>query len=356
MRRLVFAGAVAGMALMIALIAWQGWRDVLRAFEHAGWLLLLLLPLRVLTLGMDAWAWRILMEPLLRPQADSLEQPRAGFGFLLWVASVREAVNRLLPAAGVGGEVVGVRLARLRIPDTTGITASVIVEVLLTIVVLYLFCGLGVVLMAHVAGGTDQVWVIAASVLLSLPLPILAWWLLRNGQAFQRLERIAVRLFGEKALAALSVDAPGTAAGTGATQGASQGATLDAAIARLFGQHGRLLRALAWQLLSYILGSLETWYALRLLGHPVDLESAVAIEALTQAVRHAGFLVPAGLGVQEAAVLLFGMLAGVGGEVALSLALVKRMRETVLGIPALLSWQWFEAGRVRAPRCARPGT
>jgi len=36
------------------------------------------------------------------------------------------------------------------------------------------------------------------------------------------------------------------------------------------------------------------------------LQAALAIEALTQAVRHAGFMVPAGLGVQEAAVLLFG--------------------------------------------------
>jgi hypothetical protein len=50
------------------------------------------------------------------------------------------------------------------------------------------------------------------------------------------------------------------------------------------------------------------------------------------------------------------VLAGVGGEVALSLALVKRMREIVLGIPALLSWQWFEARSLRAWRCAPPGT
>ena len=42
-----------------------------------------------------------------------------------------------------------------------------------------------------------------------------------------------------------------------------------------------------------------------------------------------------------------GHLAGVGGDVALSLALAKRMREVVLGVPALLSWHWFEAVTVR---------
>jgi hypothetical protein len=39
----------------------------------------------------------------------------------------------------------------------------------------------------------------------------------------------------------------------------------------------------------------------------------------------------------------------VGGDVALSLALVKRMREILIGVPALLSWQWFEARRLRRP-------
>jgi hypothetical protein len=65
--------------------------------------------------------------------------------------------------------------------------------------------------------------------------------------------------------------------------------------------------------------------------------------------------------VQEAATVLFGHLAGVGGDVSLSLALVKRMREILIGVPALLSWQWFEAGRwqqenIKGPRCAPPGS
>jgi putative membrane protein len=352
MRRLVIGGGIAGLALLCALVAWQGWRDVLRAFSHAGWPLLLLVPVRLGTLALDAWAWRILLEPWFAPASARASgqgaRPEAGppsLPYLLWVASVREAINRLLPAAGVGGELAGVRLARLRIPDTAGVTASVIVEVLITIAVLYLFCGLGVVLMAHVAAGMGQVWVIGASLLLSLPLPLLAWWLLRGGQAFRRLEALALRLSGDRIVAGLGLD----------------GAALDAAAARLFERRVLLLRALGWQLLSYFAGSFETWYALRLLGHPVDLPTTLAIEALTQAARHAGFMVPAGLGVQEAATVLFGHFAGVGGDVSLSLALVKRMRELLIGIPALVSWQWFEAGRwrrenIKGPRCAPPGS
>jgi putative membrane protein len=235
--------------------------------------------------------------------------------------------------------VVGVRLARMRLPDTTAISATVIVEVLVTIVVLYLFCGIGVVMMAHVAAGLGQVWVIAASLVLSLPLPLLAWWLLRHGAVFERLEGWVARLLGPQNELALHLD----------------GARLDAEIKRLFARRGVLVRAMAWQLASYLLGVFETWYALALLGHPVGVGTALAIEALTQASRHATFLVPAGLGVQEAAVMLFGYMAGVGGDVALSLALVKRMREIVVGVPALLSWQWVEARRMRRTRTGVSG-
>jgi putative membrane protein len=326
MRRLAYLGAIGGLALLTALVVLQGWDDILAAFRHAGWALLLVVPARLLTLTLDAWAWRVLLDPF-DPKRE------AGSLFLVWVASVREAVNRLLPVAGVGGEVVGVRLARLRIPDTTALTATVIVEVLMTIVVIYLFCGVGVVLMARLAAGLGEVWIVAASLLLSLPLPLLMWWLLRHGAPFERLQQWAVRLLGPDNRIALQLD----------------GAGLDADIRRLFRERGLIARAMGLSLLSYLLGSFETWYALSLLGHPVSVEAAIAIEALTQATRHASFLVPAGLGVQEAAVILIGHLAGVGGDVALSLALVKRMREILIGIPALLSWQWFEGRLLRHP-------
>lgn len=324
MKRLAYLGALGGLLLLTALILLQGWPALLATLAHAGWALLLVVPARLVTLLLDTRAWRQLLDPFDPARV-------AGPLFLLWVGSVREAVNRLLPVAGIGGEVVGVRLARLRIPDGTALAASVIVEVLLTIGVVYLFCGLGVVLMARLAAGSSQVRIVATALLLSLPLPLLAWWLLRHGTPFRTLETWALRLLGPRNLAALHLD----------------GARLDTCVQQLFEERARLARAAILMLLSYLLGSFETWYALRLLGHPVDLAPALAIEALTQATRHASFLVPAGLGVQEAAVLLFGHLAGVGGDVALSLALVKRMRELLLGVPALLSWQWFETRRLR---------
>jgi putative membrane protein len=240
---------------------------------------------------------------------------------------VREAVGRLLPSAGVGGEVVGIRLSRLRLEDTTAVTATVIIEVLITLAVQYLFSGLGVVLIMHSTHGVGQLWEIVVGLLLSLPIPIVVFLLLRHGAVFERIERFAKDMLGHENRIAMLLD----------------GARLDREVHRLFDQPGRMLRALLWQLTGYLVGSAETWFALRLLGHPVDVGTAIALEALTQAVRHATFIVPGGIGVQEVGVMVFAYLAGIGGDVALSLALIKRMREILFGVPALLSWQWVEA-------------
>ncbi|MGN4075784.1 lysylphosphatidylglycerol synthase domain-containing protein, partial [Burkholderia gladioli] len=63
--------------------------------------------------------------------------------------------------------------------------------------------------------------------------------------------------------------------------------------------------------------------------------------------RHAAFMVPGGLGVQEATVVLLAQMFGVDRETALSLALVKRARELLFGALALVSWQGAEIVVVR---------
>jgi putative membrane protein len=323
-KRLAYLAGLAGLLLLTGLVIHEGWPAIRQAFAHAGWPLLWLAPMHLLPLALDTQAWRVLLE-----KVDDARH--ASPAFLLWVAAIREAIARLLPSAGIGGEVAGIRLSRLRIADTTAVSATVIVEVLLTIVVQYLFCGMGIVLMAHLAAGLGQVWTVAAGLLLSLPLPVCVYLLLRHGALFQRIERWATKLLGAGNGVALHLD----------------GRRLDAEIDHLLRQPWRLARALVWQFAGYLCGTFETWFALKWLGHPVGLEAAIAIEALTQAARHATFMVPGGIGLQEAGVMLFAYLAGVSGDVALSLALVKRVREILFGVPALLSWQWVEVRRLR---------
>jgi putative membrane protein len=154
---------------------------------------------------------------------------------------------------------------------------------------------------------------------------------LRNGQIFFHFEQIAVRLLGRcfQGLAALN-----------------QGAALDARIRELFARRRRLLGSFGWQLAGLVAGSSETWLALRLLGHPVSLTDAMAIESLIQVANSLFFMVPAGVGIQEAGLIGIGHWFGLDAELALTLSIAKRMREIVFGLPALAVWQWIEGRRV----------
>jgi putative membrane protein len=334
MKWLQWLGLPVGIAILIGLAVHDGARDVVRVIGTAGPVLLWLVPFHALPLLLDAQAWRLLLDK------------RAPLSFLCWVATVREAVNRLLPVVGVGGEIVGVRLARWKVRgtgeegdaserrDTSFVTASVIVEVIVTIAVQYAFSALGVVLIVAATGDGGSlrtIVTIVLALLLSAPLPVLAVFLLRRGGVFHAIERWAARLLGTNNSLMMGID----------------GKQLDADLDRLMSRTGLMFRAFFWQLGGYMLGAFETWWALSLLGHPVTVGEALAIEAITQAVRHAAFMVPAGLGVQEVAVVLLAQLFGVSQDVAFSLALVKRMREVVFGVLALLSWQAAELVRTR---------
>lgn len=315
---LKWAGWPVGVGIFIALVAREGAADVAHVIGQAGFALLWLVPFHALPLLLDAYGWRVLL------------RGRAPLVFLWWVATVREAVSRLLPVFAVGGEIIGIRLACWRVPDASRVSASVIVEVLVTIAVQYAFSALGVILILAATGG-DHAQTIGLALVLSLPLPVTTALLLRRGGVFRAIERFAARALGGEHRLLQGID----------------GARLDAQIDRLMTRTGVLLRAFVWQFAGYLIGAFETYWALALLGHPVSVGGAIAIEALTQAVRHAAFMVPAGLGVQEAAVVLLAQMFGVDRDVAFSLALVKRMREVVFGCLALASWQLAEIARAR---------
>jgi putative membrane protein len=317
-KRLAFLTGLAGLLGLTFLIAHQGVAELAGILARGGWPLLLLVPLHAVPLLLDARGWQSLLRV-----ADPGQ--RAPLMFLWWVASVREAANRLLPTLSVGGELVGLRLARLRLHDTDAVAASIVVEVMVTLFAQYLFAVLGVLMLPTAMQSGGPGWVILGGLLLSLPVPVLFAISLRHYPVFARLEGLARRLFTEQPTAA-TLD----------------GTRLDARIGALVEHRAVLLSTLGWQLAGLIAGTAEVWFALMRLGHPVTLGQALAIESLTHAARQVAFFVPVGLGVQEAAVLLLGEVLGVSPPVSLSLALVKRARELLFGVPALLSWQWLE--------------
>jgi hypothetical protein len=72
------------------------------------------------------------------------------------------------------------------------------------------------------------------------------------------------------------------------------------------------------------------------------LREVLILESLAFALRSAAFAVPAAVGVQEGGYVALGALFGLGPEIGLALSLLKRAREVLLAVPALLGWKLIE--------------
>jgi putative membrane protein len=322
---------VLGLAVMIVLIVRDGGAQILTLLSGAGWVLLLLVPLHALPLVLDVMGWRMLIKRVARAPAIVT---------LLWIASVREAVDRLLPVANIGGEIVGIRLLSAEGIESTVAAASVVIELLLTLVSQYLFITLGIVLALRSTHSSQPLGGLALGLGSGLALIALLAALLRYGSVFERLEALFQRIVRMSR----GLLPSGWAAADGSVAAGSW-KRLDTNIRRLYGARALLAVTVFWQLCGLVSGTFETWFALRWLGHPIDFDDSLALESLTQAVRQFIFLVPAGLGVQEAGLVGLGAVLGLPPDVAITLSLVKRMREILFGIPALVSWQWAEGWR-----------
>lgn len=99
----------------------------------------------------------------------------------------------------------------------------------------------------------------------------------------------------------------------------------------------------------YLRLALEAWIGLRLMGHPLTVPAALILESLVSAARGVIFFVPLNAGVQEGAYVLIGSLLGLPAGLALALSLLKRARDLIKGVPALLVWQFIEGKELRRP-------
>ncbi len=117
-----------------------------------------------------------------------------------------------------------------------------------------------------------------------------------------------------------------------------EAAGIRAAIAAIHAERSRIARCLGLHLAAWLVSTGEAALALWLLGRPLPIVDVVAMESAIMALRSAAFVVPAGLGVQEGAYVVVGAALGLGPDAALALALIKRGRELVYGVPGLLIW------------------
>jgi putative membrane protein len=321
MKTPAYVGALVGAIALVSVAVHADFPAMLRTLSAGGPAVLWLIPYRALFYLLYAIGWAALLK--------SSEPPcHVGLGYVVWATTVRDAVDRLLPVASVGGSVVGVRVLRWRGVSGTTAGATIVVEILLTLVAVYLFTALGLVLLAEHGAAGHQYHRVVLIFTLSLPVPAVMLVLLKNGAFLKRVQTLIHSWVGEGAISR-------------ATE------ALDRAVRALLHRPHALIVAGTLQLVALISGAFEIWFALWLFNHPMSVRAAVTLESMTQAIRHLAFIVPAGLGVQEAGLVVVGHTVGISGEMALAVGMVKRIRELAWGLPTLVGWQWVEGRRLR---------
>ncbi len=314
--RFVLIAAILGVAWWVR----DGFGDVSGALETAGWSgIAILSAYHVLPMGLCGLGWWT-----LQPER------RHGAGLFVMGRWIRDGVGELAGFLPLSGEMVGIRLMTRHGFRMADAGAIVVVDVTAEAIAQFFFSLLGVGMwLWHYPESEVTRWSVIA---LAVSVPGLA--------AFVALQRSSVVRFLETLPARLmpaTWDAPEADAG------------VHAAIHAVYDNKGRIAASVAWHLMAWLAGALEAWVALRLLGHPLDLADVLAMESIIFAIRSVAFVVPGAIGLQEGGYMIFGAVLGLPTEVALAVSLLKRGRELLLGLGALVAWHFVEGATKPKP-------
>ena len=319
----VYLAGLFGLSVATGLIAWQGFAVMFEALAVAGWGLVVVALFHFIPQLADNLGWRLLVLPSPRPSLYSLT----------WIRWIREAVDALLPVAQIGGKLVGIRLLMLHRISGAAAGSSVVVELTLSVITQLLFTLIGLGLLLLLTRNNAVSFGVLAGVAVGSVGVVGFIFVQRRGLFATLLKWLSAMTGGERWISLVG--------------GAAR---LDEAIQLLYRRRATLFYSGVWQFLAWMLGTGEVWLALYFLGHPVSIMEALFLESLGQAIRSAGFSIPGSLGVQEGGYMVLGTVLGLSPETGLALSLAKRVRELLLGIPALITWQWLEGRRFWSSR------
>jgi putative membrane protein len=305
----LLAGAIAAVYLIWSI----GFDPVFAAVARAGIGGLALLCLFALVVFVSlAFAWSLLLPPAQRRPVRDFYIARL----------VRDSLAEISPFSPVGGMVAAARLMVLKGMSgayaAASVAADATTEAMAQVAFLAFGLGVGFTQFRHMEGSGPVTEAMLAVLLLAVPGIALLIFLQKRGAGFA--ERLARRFFPQM----------------------QAGVSFHQAIEELYESRSRLAASSALHLLAWIGAGVGTYIAFRLVGGRIGFLNAVALEALLCTLRSIAAPVPAAIGVQEWGYALLAPLFGLPAEMGVAVSLLKRAREIVLGVPALLYWQTVE--------------
>jgi glycosyltransferase 2 family protein len=317
MRRGAVISVLAGLVLVTTLVLHFGFSEVSAALRAAGGLgLVAISTMHLVVTSMMGFAW----------WAIAGRDSPAGPWIFIWGRLIRDSGSEVLPLSQVGGYVLGARAIALHGVSAVAAAATTVVDVTLELCAQLWYTALGLALLLQLQPGAE--FVSPGVIGLTVAIALVASFVLAQQRSAHLLDRLSARL-ARRWLGTIA-----------ATAGQVQ-IEIQSAYARRSGAWACFVVHFA----AWIAVATEVWVALHLMGAPLGFGSILVIESLLYAIRSIAFVVPNSLGVQEGAYVVLGASFGLTPDVALALSLLKRGRDLLIGIPALLVWQLVEGRR-----------
>jgi putative membrane protein len=311
---------LAGLAFGAYLVVNHGWSDVLRALEAVGWPGLIAITLyHALPTCLCGLAWWYLLRPLIK------ESPLL-FAWLRWI---RDGTDGVVPMLPVSGELIATRILRLRGTRIAG--AGIIVDLTAELLgqLLYAILGFALLITTHPASHYRE-WTVLGIAIMAVQF---GGFLITQKKGLFRL-----------------IDRPlDWIRRRGPQEWSPADRTLHDQILQIHAHPRAFLGAVLFHFVAWVSGAVEAWIALRLMGHPLAIADVLVLESLVAAIRSITFFVPLDAGIQEGSYVLVGSILGLPAGLGLAVSLVKRGRDVIKGVPALLLWQVIERRQPRRP-------
>ncbi|MFT5176801.1 MAG: hypothetical protein ACI8W7_004999 [Gammaproteobacteria bacterium] len=240
-----------------------------------------------------------------------------------------EAYNVITPLAGMGGEPIKALILQQRynVPYASA-GASLVLAKTMNVFALVVFLGIGFAMMLDDTRISEQLKSFAMLGLIGLSVGIGGFI------AVQRLNlasRIASRFESRR---------PALAKRMAAIE------AFDAHLANFYSASlARFAAVLAISIGNWIFGALGIWATMHFINSPISFTDAWIIEAMAQMVRASTFFIPASIGAQEGAIMLFTAALTGQASSGLAVALLRRAREILwvlagLCVSARLLGRW----------------
>jgi putative membrane protein len=304
-----------GFALLLTLLSRLDLDAVLASLRHVGWLGFTV----VVAAG-------LMLTACLASGLYPLVGDTASPSLVLAVRQLRDSAGDILPLTQFGGIALGMRVMALGGITAPRAMAAGVVDVTAELMAQSMFVLIGLELAAPAIQADPHLapylgWIRIGALLFAGGIAVFAYLQFAGS-------RLAERVLGAQSLGGRT-------------------ALFRDAIHGLYRQRGRVALSFWLHLVGWCASGVWLWLVFRVLGAPIALSSALAIQSLLEALRSATVFVPAALGVQEAGYAALVPLFGLSPETGIAVSALRRARDIAVGIPALLAWQVIEARRIR---------